>query len=778
MAVEKGRKTLPGKRILPGKSAKGNFRRFAIYFSMVSALWICGYVGISFSWVILCLVIAGVWEYRQKTRANARWKRQARCTAAFSERTLPSWACESDDNVDGAGWLNNCLVLLWPHIDGMARKVVKESIEPELQKKLPSSLKGLSFETIDLGRKPPHLASIKTYCPKEKSTKRSEFIIDVDVSYRGDAQIKLAVKGVTLGIADLQLCGPIRIILKPLLSDGTLIGGITVFFLKQPKLSFDLTNLLNVLDFPGLKGSLLNIVDDVIASVAVLPNRIVVPLAGNVDASALRYPMPEGVLQVELLEARDLKQADVSLIGKASSDPYAVVKIGAQSFRSAVKKNNLRPVWNETFEAFVDNCEGQDLEVSLYDKDISKDESLGDLDLSIAGLIKREPGEFWTPLEGVAQGRVLLRTSWFTLSESPLDLYPPEEHRSVAALLVKIKYAKNLLLPAKGKVYCRVTVGEQTQATFDAVVGGEQTDWNQLLRFLLKDPFSQSIQVAVISPKNDSVLGQLTFNTGPLIDETEMTVEDSFLLDDVKGHGTLALTLMLRAFKAANEIITPVSSSQAAKEEVCDITNRDVTCDVICNDVKSPDASNDNRDGPINDAEEGLERVSSSWSETSSSSSSNQATTKNEDPSPSGSLFCVAPPPAATGPVTGEICMELVYSHRRNRLVVKLQRARGLVLHAPKSKPYVTLYLLPDRSKKTLRQTLVYPNSRNPVFDERFEYAIGLDQLRERKLEVTVKNARSSMLSGKSRNVIGKAVVDLSELDLTNGETLSRDIRG
>ncbi|KXJ26093.1 Extended synaptotagmin-3 [Exaiptasia diaphana] len=73
------------------------------------------------------------------------------------------------------------------------------------------------------------------------------------VSYAGDADIKLSVKGVSVGIEDLQLRGTLRVILSPLVPSSPLVGGVSVFFLNRPDIDFDLTNLLNILDIPGLR---------------------------------------------------------------------------------------------------------------------------------------------------------------------------------------------------------------------------------------------------------------------------------------------------------------------------------------------------------------------------------------------------------------------------------------------------------------------------------------------------------------------------------------------
>ena len=70
---------------------------------------------------------------------------------------------------------------------------------------------------------------------------------------------------------------------------------------------------------------------------------------------------------VEILAARDLEATD--LLG--TSDPYAVVTLGAQRRKTKVKHRTLRPVWAERFADVVaaKELEDDEVDVALYDHD-------------------------------------------------------------------------------------------------------------------------------------------------------------------------------------------------------------------------------------------------------------------------------------------------------------------------------------------------------------------------------------------------------------------------
>lgn len=50
-------------------------------------------------------------------------------------------------------------------------------------------------------------------------------------------------------------------------------------------------------------------------------------------------------MRIHIAEANDLIKQDITLLG-GKSDPYAVVTVGAQQFRTPTIHDNLNPVWD------------------------------------------------------------------------------------------------------------------------------------------------------------------------------------------------------------------------------------------------------------------------------------------------------------------------------------------------------------------------------------------------------------------------------------------------
>lgn len=53
----------------------------------------------------------------------------------------------------------------------------------------------------------------------------------------------------------------------------------------------------------------------------------------------------QAVLRIHVAEAKNLIRQDIGILG-GKSDPYVVVTIGAQQFRTSTIHDNLNPVWD------------------------------------------------------------------------------------------------------------------------------------------------------------------------------------------------------------------------------------------------------------------------------------------------------------------------------------------------------------------------------------------------------------------------------------------------
>ncbi|XP_027052448.1 extended synaptotagmin-2-A-like isoform X2 [Pocillopora damicornis] len=662
-------------------------------------IWFMGWFGLSYVWIICGFFVYVLWRMNQDERKTRRQafreavEREQEVVEARME-DLPSWVFFPD--VERAEWLNKMLVQLWPYINDMVVKILKEQVEPEIQKNVPGFLSSIYFKEISLGEVPPRIGGIKTYT---NNVDRNEIIMDIDLIYAGDSDFELSVKGVSVGIEDLQ------------------------------DIDFDLTNMANILDIPGLSDIIRGVIDDVVAGFVVLPNRITVPLT-DVDPYELKYPMPDGLLRIEVLEAKDLIKKDIGIISKGSSDPYVILRVGAKTFRTKTKDSTVNPIWNEVFEAFVDNSHGQKIKIGVFDEDkASDDESLGTVEADIGTIVQQGNVDLWLPLENVKSGQINLRCTWFTLTAKPDDLSPPdqavigEEMLATAALFVKLDSAKNLPVTnaARGttSAFCKLTVGNvtfQSKTIQDSI----SPVWEEPFRFMIHDPNYQELDIEIFDSSKEKSIGKLEFPLAQLLKNENMTFEQPFPLKDSGHNSTLTCRFTLKAL----------------------FTRDDDTSDEEEDDTDQPDVI----------AADELSGGASKQSE--------ESTVRRRKPAPK-----------VQRTVSGDIRLTTRYNKQGSKFEVIVHQARKLLACDSDglSDPYVRAYLLPDKSRSGRRRTDVKKNTLEPDFEEMFEWSVPEDKVKEHTLDITVKNDVSFF--SKSKTSMGQVLLDLGKLDLSQPVT-------
>ena len=130
----------------------------------------------------------------------------------------------------------------------------------------------------------------------------------------------------------------------------------------------------------------------------------------------------QGVVRIFVVEARNLENKDISFIKKGKSDPYAIVTVGNQTFKTRTIDNDLNPKWNEFYEAVVQSASSQRVRVELYDEDPGNaDDELGRVSLELDDVRAKGMIDAWYPLEGAEKGDLHLRIYWMSLTRDPRD---------------------------------------------------------------------------------------------------------------------------------------------------------------------------------------------------------------------------------------------------------------------------------------------------------------------------------------------------------------------
>lgn len=73
----------------------------------------------------------------------------------------------------------------------------------------------------------------------------------------------------------------------------------------------------------------------------------------NLNYIQMIFQSLQGVLRIHVVEAKDLMKKDIGVLGKGKSDPYAIITVGAQQFRTQTIDNTVNPKWDYWCEVVI-----------------------------------------------------------------------------------------------------------------------------------------------------------------------------------------------------------------------------------------------------------------------------------------------------------------------------------------------------------------------------------------------------------------------------------------
>ncbi|XP_045505602.1 extended synaptotagmin-2-A isoform X1 [Colias croceus] len=760
--------------------------------SIVGAVYLVGYMQWSVAWLIGPVVLSVLRD--QWRRENEYRRNIAKVAAISSEKDvilarlddLPAWVFFPD--IERAEWLNRILLQVWPNVNHYARTLLKESIEPAVAESLKNyKLNGFKFERMILGTIAPRVGGVKVY---DKNLSRNEIIMDVDLFYAGDCDISFVLQRIRGGIKDLQLHGMARVVMKPLISKMPLVGGLQIFFLNNPSIDFNLVGAADVLDMPGFSDILRRCIVEQIAKMMVLPNKLPIKLSDEIPTVDLRMPEPEGVLRIHLVQAQNLMKKDVSMIGKGKSDPYAIITVGAQQWKTKHIDNDVNPRWDYWCEAIISSRKSQVLQCELWDWDpgmgIQNDDYLGRCSLDISQVVRAGRLDTWQTLQQAKHGKVLLRLSWHRLSTNFSDLRNAlteaqlikNAELSSAVLSVYIdscKHLPNARATSKPDPYLQLTVGKKTENT--AVQMRTDSPVYEIGHsFLVQHPEVDILEIKVVDQKTGSSLGQLTYGIAALLKQKDLTMLTQPI--NLQKSGPESKVLLALQLKILKEALKEADYEEEAPYTPVPEPVPAPTADIIDapkpanGDVPPPAPEMKNiEDGKDNSSEKSIpvEQITREIDIPQES----QPPVQRETPKLVHRTSSLTTSAGEAG--LGRILLSLRYSMQNQTLYVVVHKIMNIPLKDPTNvpDPYVKLYLLPGRSKDSKRKTVVVKDSCMPEYDEQFEWVIPLAELHSRHVEVTVATHKG-FLGGSP--VIGQVIVHLNEYDFREAKTLWYDL--
>ncbi|KAM4024644.1 extended synaptotagmin-3 isoform 2-T2 [Anomaloglossus baeobatrachus] len=712
----------------------------------------CGRAGIGISWVFFGLFLWIFWNRNKRwklARMRAAWdlleNETLEVTRGLNAHQLPAWVNFPD--VERVEWINKVVRQMWPYFGMYMEKLFQEKIEP-LVRASNGHLKAFTFTKVHFGEKSPRINGVKAYT---KKVDKREVILDI------------------------QLCD---------MSDGMIV--------------------------------------DLIASYLVLPNRFTFPLSGHVNTAQLRFPVPQGVLRVSLHEAEHLIPKDTYLKGmiKGKSDPYAVLRVGNQSFKSRTIKENLNPRWNEMYEFVIHEVPGQDLEIDVYDEDPDKDDFLGSLVIGLEGVMRDRIVDEWFPLSDVVSGSLHLKLEWFSLLSTQDKLRETSDGLSTAMVIVYLDCASalprnhfeysNSEYSARKQRHTSVPKSEKEPSSYVVMCVGKKSVksktcsatkdpvWEQAFAFFIQDVHMQHLHVEVKDDDRQCALGLLDIPLHRLLASDDLTVDQRFPLTSSGPNSFIKMKIVLRilhiedpdpdtVYEGINSLKHgPVSIRRTPQEK----SHK--------NPRKPSESQQQNQIHYIPQNKVVRKESTQSAGKRGNPSGSEQKTSPNQTPrlsttvsaprtpnlrhlqkmapsllslnSMASSVFDLSGDSRSPSVVTGEVNVSVRYASLRRCLIVSVNGCRNLLQCSHHgADPYVRIYLLPDRRWASRKKTTVKKKTLNPIYNEKFEFLVSLEDAKKRTLDIAVKNNRP--FGSQERKEMGKTVVDLSREDIEQGFT-------
>uniref|UniRef100_A0A803T503 Extended synaptotagmin-1 n=1 Tax=Anolis carolinensis TaxID=28377 RepID=A0A803T503_ANOCA len=473
------------------------------------------------------------------------------------------------------------------------------------------------------------------------------------------------------------------------------------------------------------------------------PGQLDVIESANLGSSVDQPPRPtkaspdaefgtESVIRIHLLEAENLIAKDNFMGGmiKGKSDPYVKVRLGGQKFRSRVIKEDLNPRWSEIYEVVVSDIPGQEVEFDLYDKDVDKDDFLGRCKIPLRQVLSSKFVDEWLPLEDVKSGRLHVKLECLPPTYSAAELEqvlivnsliqtPKSEELSSALLSVFLDRAADLPMRKGSKPPSPFVSLSVRGISYKTKVSSQTADpvWDEAFSFLIKKPHAESLELQV---KDDGhVLGSLSLPLTQLLVAEGLVLDQWFQLNNASPTTQILMRVQLGLLVSQHSGVEAFHAVMGEDNEESSLKGSETELYI-------------QEDGDSRSMQELRQRM----------------------------------PHLSDSPL-GQLHLTVWYNIDARKLIAIIHACRyWLEKQNDIPDPYVSLILLPDKSRVTKRKTAVRKKTLNPEFNEKFEWDLTLEEAQRRKLEAYIKNSISFMSRGEP---IGKVHIDLSQKDLTQG---------
>lgn len=275
--------------------------------------------------------------------------------------------------------------------------------------------------SIDLGKVPVQLDNVVVHKLADDS---SSVQFDLDVIWDGECDIRMRSDyGLQFGVRSVKLSGRMSFLLCPLTPVLPVVSAIQYAFINPPDLELDFTGLAQVADFTIIDKTIRKMIQDIMAGMVVLPNRMLYKMDMANDYLKTYQP-PIGIVNVTIVKGRGFvveKGVISSLddvpgecgnkrfrqtwenktlsthiscflhIPRTLPDVYVLTQFGSAPtpWRTKTVWDDLNPVFNERAH-FVLSDYDQAIKIHAWDEDkspLDPDDDLGEAEITVGDML-------------------------------------------------------------------------------------------------------------------------------------------------------------------------------------------------------------------------------------------------------------------------------------------------------------------------------------------------------------------------------------------------------
>jgi hypothetical protein len=377
-------------------------------------------------------------------------------------------------------WINAIIEVGYPRFN----KAMQADILPMVQQEVTTKAQALSgvaaitITSFDFGEQPPMVGPLdvarRTVTMGSGQAVEIRWKMNWESNCNINMKVSTAFRDFEMGLTKLTLSGEVTMLLCPIVKVLPCVAAVQVYMVSPPTLDFELQGSFRSMGegmAQLLSGFVRNGVLKAFQAAIVEPNRMMIlsPVvklfhgklemnAGTKvdDPTSLKHPRPEILAEIGAIEAKGLTAKDFSVRG-ASSDPYAMIRLGDRDFRTKTVKRNVNPVWGkEGFADFLVFNMRQQVQLEVQDDDTLQDDLIGRLPpLTFAELAKKQPEDWYDIFEtskgqaskdSKSTGQVKLGYTLYDLSSDPETVKQPpnKKTKGTSFMQVQIKCLRGL----------------------------------------------------------------------------------------------------------------------------------------------------------------------------------------------------------------------------------------------------------------------------------------------------------------------------------------------